>query len=149
MTTTISHIGQEINQIISRSKSISTKLSDKEKVNRFLDGINSFRSKLTERTENIRKLDELFSELTWFDLQNQEEEELLKNVISESVAFHSKAIKNFVTLKKAFWNYKICREEISNYKNILDDLEESIFEVKEIFFTLRKDDEFNELMNSL
>lgn len=149
MTTTISNIGQEINQIISSSKSMPSKLNEQEKINQFLDGINNLRVKLVERTEKLKKLDELFSELTWFDIQNEGEEELMKKVISTSLSFHSKSIKNFIALKKSFWKDKICRDEISAYKNTLDDLEESIYEVKEIFFKLRKDQEFNDLMNSL
>lgn len=149
MTTTISNIGQEINQIISSSKSIPAKLTEEEKINRFLDGINNLRTKLVERTEKIEKLDELFSQLTWYDLKNQEEEDLMQSVISKSLSFHSKSIKNFVSLKRSFWKDKICRDEITRYKNTLDDFEESIYEVKEIFFNLRKDSEFNDLMNSL
>jgi hypothetical protein len=149
MTTTISNIGKEVNQIISSSKSIPVKLNDEEKINRLLDGINDFRAKLVDRTEKIQKLDELFLQSTWYDIQNQEEEELLKSVITKSLSFHSKAIKNFVKLKNHFWKDNICRNEISNYKNALDDFEESIYEVDEIFFKLRKDDEFNNLMNSL
>lgn len=149
MTTTISNIGQEINEIISSSKSIPAKLTEEEKINRFLDGINNLRTKLVERTEKIKKLDDLFSKLTWYDLKNQEEEDLMQSVISKSLSFHSKSIKNFVSLKRSFWKDKICRDEITNYKDTLDDFEESIYEVKEIFFNLRKDSEFNDLMNSL
>lgn len=149
MTTTISNIGQEINQIISSSKSIPSKLTEEEKINHFLDGINNLRAKLVEKTEKIQKLDNLFSKLTWYDVKNQEEEDLMKKVISEALSFHTESIKNFVSLKKSFWKDKICRDEITNYKNTLDDFEDSIYEVKEIFFSLRKDSEFNDLMNSL
>lgn len=149
MTTTITNIGQEINQIILSSKSIPAKLKEEQKINHFLDSINNFKVKVVEKTEKIKKLGELFSKFTWFDLQNQEEEMLMKDVISKSLSFHSKAIKNYVALKKTFWKENICRAEISQYKNTLDDFEESIYEVQEIFFNLRKDDEFNELMNSL
>ncbi len=148
MITSISNIGQEVNQIISNSKSIPVKMNDEEKINKFLDGINDFKTKLIDQTENIQKLDDLFSQSTWFDIQNQEEEELLKEIITRSLSFHSAAIKNFVKLRKAFWKDNICRTEISNFKNALDDFEESIYEVNEIFFKLRKDDEFNDLMNS-
>lgn len=149
MTTTISNIGQEINQIISSSKSIPSKLTEEEKINRFLDGINNLRAKLVEKTEKIQKLDDLFSKLTWYDIKNQEEEDLMKKVISKSLSFHTKSIKNFASLKRSFWKDKICRDEITNYKNTLDDFEDSIYEVKEIFFSLRQDSEFNDLMNSL
>lgn len=149
MTTTISNIGQEITEIILSNRSIPEGLTEQEKINRFLDGINTFKSKLIERTEKLRKLDDLFSKLTWYDLQNQEEEKIFKKVIAKSLNFHSKSIKNFATLKKDFWKDNICRTEISEYKKALDNFEESIYEVEEIFFKFRKDDEFNDLINSL
>lgn len=149
MTTTISNIGQEIDQIISNSKSIPVKFSEEEKINRFLDCINNLRINLIERTEKVQKLDELFSKLTWYELKNQEEEDLMQNVICRSLSFHNKSIQNFVSLKRSFWKNKICRDEITKYKDSLDDFEESIYEVKEIFFKLRKDTEFNDLMSSL
>lgn len=149
MSSTILNIGQEINEIISNSSSIPAKLTVEDEINRFLDDINKLRAKLVERTEKIKELDELFSKLTWYDLKNQEEEDLLQSVISKSLTFHNRSIKDFVSLRKNFWKDKICRDEITNYKDTLDDFEESVYEVKEIFFNLRKDGEFNDLMNSL
>lgn len=149
MTTTISHIGQEINHIISKSRSIKPNISDQEKINRFLDGINNLKKRLDNKTNNILKLDELFAQLTWLDLENDKEEVVMRDVINKSLSFHSKAIKNVVFLKKFCWKKNICRDEISAYKSALDSLEDSIYEVEEIFFKLRKDDEFNNLMNSL
>jgi len=104
---------------------------------------------LIERSEKIKKLDDLYSKLTWHELNNQEDEQMVKELIKTAIKFHSKSIKNFVALKKSFWKDNICRIEISDYKNTLDDFEESIYEVEQIFFTLRKDDEFQDLMNSL
>jgi hypothetical protein len=149
MTATISNIGKEITSIISSSKSIPSRISEQEKINHFLDCINNFKSKLIERSEKIKKLDDLFSKLTWHELNNQEDEQIVKELIKTAIKFHSKSIKNFVALKKSFWKDNICRIEISDYKNTLDDFEESIYEVEQIFFTLRKDDEFQDLMNSL
>lgn len=149
MPTTISHIGQEVNRILSSSKTMPVKMSEEEKINRFLDGINDFKTKLADRTTKIQKLDELLSKATWFDIQNKEEEELLKSVIHKSHTFHSKAIRNFVQLKNNLWKDNICRAEITQYKNALDDFEESIYELNEIFFDLRKDHDFNKLIDSI
>lgn len=149
MTATISNISKEITSIISSSKSIPSRITEQEKINHFLDCINSFKSKLIERSEKIKKLDDLFSKLTWHELDNQEDEKILKELIDKAIKFHSKSIKNFIALKKSFWKDNICRIEISDYKNTLDDFEESIYEVEQIFFALRKDDEFQDLMNSL
>lgn len=148
-TDTISNIGEEINQLISSSKSESSKLTEEERINSFLDRINNVRKDLIGRTEKVKMLDGLFSKLTWFEIQDQEEEELLKNLITKAKSFHDYRIRDFVSIKNSFWKDNICRKEISSYKNALDDFEESFHEVQQIFFDLRKDNEFNDLMNSI
>ena len=57
--------------------------------------------------------------------------------------------KNYVNLKNSLWQSNICREEITCYKNILDDIEDSVFEIEQIFFSLRTDEEFNNLLKSI
>jgi len=149
MTTTISNIGIEIKTIISKTKDISTEISQQEKIDLFLDNINKLKKNLDERVEKINHLEKLFTQITWLDVKNVEEEILLKEIIAKSKIYHTKAIKNVVFLKTKLWRKNICRTEILNYKDGLDDFEDTIYEVEEIFFSLRKDDEFNNLLNSL
>jgi len=149
MQSTISEIGLEISGIISGSKPLPRKLSEQDKINKFLDSINNIKKKVSQQTERIEELDRLFSELTWLDLQNPEEEKLLREVIEKAKSFHFKSIRDFAEMKKGLWQDKIARMEITNFKEALDDFEDSVFEVEHIFFILRKDDEFNELTNSL
>ena len=54
-----------------------------------------------------------------------------------------------MNLKNSLWQSNICREEITCYKNILDDIEDSVFEIEQIFFSLRTDEEFNNLLKSI
>lgn len=149
MNSTISNIGSEITGLIIRSKKLPQKISEEERMNNFLDSILRLKKKITKQTNGLKKLDSLFTELTWYDITNIEEEILLKDVIAKAKGLHSKYIRNYASMKKGLWQENICRLEISEFKDALDDFEESIYEVEEIFFTLRKDDEFNELMNSL
>lgn len=149
MNATISHIGTEITSIISDSKNINPTISEQERINKFLDHINKLKSRIVARTEKLKELDALFTKITWLDLENEEEEKGLKEVIHQSKKFHSKSIKDFTSMKKNLWQENICRSEINNFKDALDDFEDSVFEVEQIFFSLRKNDEFNDLINSL
>lgn len=147
MTTSIAEIGTEINSIISKSRIIP--LSEQEKIDNFLDHINDLKRKLNVRIEKIGQLDNLFTQLTWHDISNKKEEKLLKTVFVKAKKFHLKALKNFAELNSIFWKKDICRAEISSYKNSLDDFEDTVLEVEQIFFSLRNDQEFNDLLNSI
>lgn len=148
MIVSIANIGTEINSIISKTKEIP-KISEQEKINNFLDSFNAFKTKLSDRVEKIKQLEKLFTDITWLDLKNQEEEELLKDVIHRSKLFYSKSIKDVAYLRTKYWRKNMFRSEITEYQICLEDFEDTIFEVEEIFFSLRKDDEFNDLTNSL
>ena len=149
MVSTISNIGTEITSIISKTKDLTSKISEQERIDGLLDKINDIKKKLVKNTKNLVILDKLFTDITWLDIKNAEEEKLLFDVIVSSKELHSKAIKNYVFLKSTLWKKNICRAEISEFKSRLDDFEDSFFSVEEIFFTIRKDAEFNKLINSL
>jgi DNA mismatch repair ATPase MutS len=148
MVATISDIGTEISLIISKTSSIAT-ISEQEKINNFLDSINRIKKSLEGRVEKLKQIEKLFTQLTWVDIKNKQDEELINIIIIKSKKFHSKLLRNYVNLKTSLWQSNICRKEITDYKNILDDIEDSIFEIEQIFFSLRNDDEFNELLKSL
>lgn len=149
MNSTISNIGSEITGIITLNRKTPQKITEAERVNDFLDSILIKKRQISKQTDVFKKLDSLFTDLTWYDAKNEEEEGLVRDVISKVKKYHSKFIRSYVLLKKGFWQDNICREEISELKEALDDFEDSIYEVEEIFFTLRKDDEFSNLVNSL
>ena len=148
MVNTISNIGTEISLIISKTSSVST-ISEQERINNFLDSINKLKVSLNNRVEKLKQIDSLFAQLTWVDVKSKEDEELIKKIIIDSKKFHSKLLRNYVNLKNSLWQSNICREEITCYKNILDDIEDSVFEIEQIFFSLRTDEEFNNLLKSI
>ena len=148
MVNTISNIGTEISLIISKTSSVST-ISEQERINNFLDSINKLKVSLNNRVEKLKQIDSLFAQLTWVDIKSKEDEELIKKIIIDSKKFHSKLLRNYVNLKNSLWQSNICREEITCYKNILDDIEDSVFEIEQIFFSLITDEEFNNLLKSI
>ena len=147
MTATISTIGSEISEIISKRKKI--KVTEEERINLFLDAINEFKDKINDSIHTFKQLEELFTKLTWKDISDPEDEKLLKELIHSAKKFHSLCIKEYANMRSTFWPKNICRSEITAFKNCLDDYEESVFEVEEIFFTFRKDDELNAIFDSL
>jgi len=149
MNTTISNIGTEINTIISKTKDISPEISQQEKIDLFLDNINKLKRNVSDRIKKAKHLEELFTRITWLDIKNSEEEVLLKDVLTKSKLYHSNSIKMVVFLKNKLWRKNICRTEITSYQDSLDDFEDTIYEVEQIFFSLRKDEEFNDLLKSL
>lgn len=149
MTSTISNIGTEIKTIISKSKDITSEISQQEKIDMLLDNINKLKINLCDRVKKIKHIEDLFTQITWLDIQTPEEEILLKDLLAKSKSYHTSLIKNVVFLKSRLWRKNICRTEISEYKDSIDDFEDTLYEVEEIFFSLRKNDEFNDLVNSL
>lgn len=149
MKTSVLTIGKQISEVISHDKIVTPRISEQEKVNRFLDTINSTRIKIVKMTSNLNHLEELFTKLSWLDIQNSEEELLVKKVITQAKKYHSSSIKNYILLKKTLWNEGICKIEIDNYKDSMDDFEDTVLEIEQIFFVLRKDDEFNDIIDSI
>ena len=106
MTTTISNIGNEIENIISKSKNINPKISEQERINKFLDTINNLRDRIIDRTSKLEELDDLFTRLTWLNIEDKKEEDLLKQVIDRAKKFHSRLIRNYANLIFVEMNWK-------------------------------------------
>ncbi len=149
METIVLTIGKQISEVITHDKIITPKISEQERVNRLLDAINLTRLKITKMTSKLTNLDELFTKLSWLNITNSEEEILIKKVIIQAKKHHSNSLKNYILLKNTLSKDGICKIEIDNYKNSIDDFEDTVLEIEQIFFNLRKDDEFNSLLNSI
>ena len=149
METSVLTIGKQISEVITHDKIITPKISEQERVNRLLDAINLTRLKITKITSKLTNLDELFTKLSWLNITNSEEEILIKKVIIQAKKHHSNSLKNYILLKNTLSKDGICKIEIDNYKNSIDDFEDTVLEIEQIFFNLRKDDEFNSLLNSI
>lgn len=148
MVTTISNIGTEISSIISKNNIID-KITEQERIDNFLDTINRIKSKLLVRIEKNKKLDSLFSQITWLNIESNEDEILLKKVIEKAKKYHNNSLKDYAYLNSMLTKKNICKKEISDYKVSLDDFEDTVIEVEQIFFSLRNDQEFNDLLNSI
>lgn len=121
---------------------------NEEKINALLDTINDLKKLFSQKTKKINALNEKIEKLTWFDEVNDECLLLLNDLISSIKDAHSTLIKQYVSL-----NYirskAIAKEEISNFKNAIDDLKESYQDLESVFFFLPEMPDFKETTNQL
>jgi len=147
-TTTLSNITNEIITIISKNNSSIPKITEEQRINAFLDSINRLKKRLITRNNKINELEKLYVKITWQDITNNTEQELLDKVIESSENFIKKSFVNVAKLRRNFWKDNICRLEIKQYQTELENLEDTVGEVKQIF-SLRKDEDYLNLLNDL
>ena len=138
METSVLTIGKQISEVITHDKIITPKISEQERVNRLLDAINLTRLKITKMTSKLTNLDELFTKLSWLNITNSEEEILIKKVIIQAKKHHSNSLKNYILLKNTLSKDGICKIEIDNYKNSIDDFEDTVLEIEQYYGALLK-----------
>jgi hypothetical protein len=149
MTDTILGIKNEVDSILTKESRAVSVMSKEEITDRFLDSIIDLRKSLKASTDGLVKVDELISKVTWLEGMGAEEEETLTDLIDGGLQAHRVMLLNYVKLKRAFWRENIAKKEIAAFKEALDNFEESLFELDQIFFELRKDNGFNELVGSI
>ena len=147
MSEAVLEINKKVNRILTTESRITNELSEEEKINQFLDSILDFKKSMSKRTDKLRHVDELLCELTWVEQEmSDEDEKMLKKLFDKIDTFHQKAIRFYADMRKIFWKHKIAHQEIREFKEALDDIEEYNLELRQILFEIRKDDAF---MNDL
>jgi len=142
---TIVEVNKKVEKLLSKEED-NTILSEEERINEFLDNINYFKKELVKRATTLRKLEELFASLTWFDKIPSKIEKEIKALIERALQFHRGSLISYVHLRKGFGKLKVNKAEMKDFKDALDDFEDTLFEVDEILFDLRKDKEFVKLL---
>lgn len=148
MSSTISKISSKINLKINRISNSSHLNSDKSDINEVLDAINKTRKDIKYYSEQARSLDKLFTDITWLDIKTIEEETAIKDAIKTAKEYYILLNQQLMLYKKNLYPHNICKKDIEQLEAAIEDFEETVYEVEEIFFVLRKDDEFNRLANS-
>ena len=125
-----------------------SELLDQERINAFLDAINTLKSKLEGKTEKINKLNEGFEKLTWFNDLDEECLLLTNDLISSARDLRSSLIRQYVSMdllrKKG-----IAKEELKCFKRAIDDLQESYEDLESVFFFLPEFNDFQETTKKL
>ena len=119
-----------------------------ERVNALLDAILEFRKVFNKKTETINSINIKIEKLTWYSDIDDETLLLLNDLIASIKDAHSTLIKQYVSL-----NYirskGIAKEEISKFKNSIDDLKESYQDLESVFFFLPEIPDFKETTKQL
>ncbi len=135
MIATVEGIRKKVDNIIGTKKS-----SIESEINQFLDGINFIKKTVSSQIEAVKNIDELLMQLTWQNIENELQEDMIKQTLSE-VSLYATNIKDVLAKKELF-----VLSDFQTMTEVLTNLDETIEEVNFILFDLRKDAEFNQLM---
>ncbi|NEN25726.1 hypothetical protein G3O08_19740 [Cryomorpha ignava] len=114
----------------------------------FLDTINDLKILINEKTIEIETINERMQKLTWLNGLDETCLMLINDLISAAKDLKSSLIRQFISLdvlKKS----QIALEEIANFKNAIDDLEETYEDLDSVFFFLPEIPEFVETTKRL
>lgn len=116
---------------------------DEEKMNMFLDAISDFKSAIKEKTLNIYDLNKKLERITWFDDIDEECLKLINDIISLGKDLHSSLIRQYLSFND-LRQRGIAKNEIRDFKNSIDELKESYYDLESVFFFLPEIPEFKE-----
>lgn len=154
MSVTLLEVNEKAEHIMSDQKTKKLSKSDLiSKINQvnsdaLLDKINDLRSKIVNKTEALKELDSLFAKLTWIEKYSDSELENLSKLIKSARKFHKSLLIQFTHINNIESKDKLFRNELPLFKSAIDDFEESIEDINEIFFEIRTDDELMSLIKS-
>ena len=149
MSETLVDIRTKVDKILKEESKSITRLSEQEIIDEFLDSINSLKRILRKSTKALRSADESLSSITWLDDSETKNDKELAEIIDGGLAGHRILIMNYVKMRRTLWQDNVAKKELADFKDAIDDFEETLFELNQIFFELRKDEEFNELVDKV
>ncbi len=119
-----------------------------EDINSFLDKIIEIKNILIEKTEKIELINESLEKITWYGDLDEESLMMINEIISLCKDLHSSLIRYYVRL--AFLRTKgIAKNEIKNFKSVIDDLKEIAEDLESVFFFLPSMPDFKETTQKL
>lgn len=119
-----------------------------DKINAFLDHILKLKQLLCEKAEAILEISEKLNGITWFNDIDDESLKLINDIISSAKDLHSSLIRQYIRLN-VYQKKGIAKEEISLYKDSLDNLHESFTDLESVFFFLPEMEGFTETTKEL
>ena len=149
MSETLVDIRTKVDKILKEESKTITRLSEQEMIDEFLDSISSLKRTLRKSTKALRSADEFLSSITWLDDSETKNDKELAEIIDGGLAGHRILIMNYVKMRRTLWQDNVAKKELADFKDAIDDFEETLFELNQIFFELRKDEEFNELVDKV
>lgn len=114
---------------------------NQEKVNKLLDEILNFKSDLNKRSEALNEIIECMDDVSWLQNLTEEETQLLMQCLEICKLIHRQEIMSYVTISRLL-RKGIAKDEIKEYKSVVDDMKECIQDLEDRFFNLPQDQEF-------
>lgn len=123
-------------------------LISESKVNEFLDAILVFKKELDVRSNKLDEINEKIERVTWFKNIDDDILILINDLISVAKDLHSSLLRQYIAMDK-IRTQGIAKEEITNFKNALDDLKELAEDLESVFFYLPEMPDFREITQKL
>lgn len=142
MTATLEHISRELFTSYSH-------LSDKEKIDTFLDQILEKKKAYVELVVTIKNLDTLVSRITWLDDLDAGNEIVIRGLLEMGKAANRYLVAFLADEKRKQASGDLFKEEFEALEEAIELHMESVLEVEHIIFELRKNKEFMDLCHSL
>ena len=129
-----------------RGKSIQNR---EELVNNFLDDVIKLQKSLKEYSNSINKMTSLLEQASWCSIKSKTDEEEIKDLIELANIFYKSMIKSYTNELNIELIKKCANKQLINVKCTIDDFGETIIGIKEVFFVLPKDENFQKALNNL
>ncbi|GEQ87440.1 hypothetical protein ULMS_29480 [Patiriisocius marinistellae] len=139
MTTTLDKIQKEV------IKSYTKSLSREETIDNLLDKINDRKRTYKEFADGINKLGKLVRKITWLDDLSDSDEVMIRGLIAMGKASDLKYRKFLAEDRRLFVPKGLFKEDFKYLREAIENHKESVFEVEQIIFEFRQDEDFKEL----
>ena len=124
-------------------------LSEKDRINNFLDHILDKKQEYINLSKDLNKLTNLISKLTWINDLNESDEVIIRGLIDIGKKVDLLLRKFYTSEKKNYSQNGWFKHEFYALKSAIDFHKETLLDVEHIVFELRKDKEFNDLSKLL
>lgn len=120
-----------------------------DKTNAFLDSINLTQDFLSKTTPSIIILTEKLEEFSWFENVTEQNKFLIKIALLASEELTKSLSKSYIVLKKLYKPKDVLKEELKQYKEAIENLQETTNDIEMVFFELPNDTEFKAINEKL
>jgi len=116
----------------------------------FIHALLDFQNTLKELTQKTADITDKLEALTWLklDVSDQSSLMIIHKIISLSKDLQSSLMHQYTNIN-SINSTKTAKEEIENFKNSIDDLQETTKDVEEVFFYLPTEVDFKETSRKL
>lgn len=129
--------------------SLSEKKSYNEKVNDFIDAMQSFQSILKQKTECIASINEKLEKLTWYTELDDKCLVVILEIIAICKELHSTLYSKYSEQLDKLDNKGIASQEINEFLEEIDYLSEMIADIESTFFKLPNNKKFQQINKEL